>query len=166
MSNSNEKRESLSRNLRQRKVLALAGVVALILAIVGFFAFQTISERIAANEELAKVKDDYQATWCATFGADSYDTSVFETWYGFVDRNREFLESKEELKVTDGATGEVGLILEWELDWNYDIFVTNGPQPDFETAMVDLAPSIFWSTDELLALGVNEFGKPIPLPCN
>jgi len=56
-------------------------------------------------------------------------------------------------------------VLHFELEFG-DIFVTNGPQLNFETELLEPAPSIFWSTDELLALEENEFGKAVPLPCN
>lgn len=166
MSEQSEIKTALSKQLRRKRVFLFSGIGTAVLGVLGFIGLQAFQSVQAENAALAEVQADYQETWCSTFGAESFDTSVFDTWYAFVDRNRDFLQSKEQLQVTDGATGEVGLIIEWELDWNYDIFVTNGPQPDFGSAMLELAPSIFWSTDELLALGVNEFGKPVPLPCN
>ena len=151
----------LALRIRVRSIASISVVALLVVGgLVIFFGSKALNER----EALQSVKVDYQATWCNSFGAAQFDTTVFEEWYLFVDRHREFLQA-EPMLMTTIDTGEQRLILEYELDWSYDVFVTNGPQPDFQNSMKSLVPGMFWSTHELLALGENEFEKKVPLPC-
>lgn len=123
--------------------------------------FQAAFGRTASDDSFADLKEDYQSTWCDTFGADLFSNSSFDTWYEFVDRNRTLLQQHEQFWAIDAITGEVGLRLEQELDWGRNQFVVN-QLLDFNIWNVE---DMFRATNQELALGINEFGKPIPLPC-
>jgi hypothetical protein len=157
--------QQMAKGIRTRRftwrffVLASAAVVGL-----GGPTFWWLSAEAEGRAELQLVQDDYQATWCQTFGKSSFDIAVFDEWFSFLDRNREFLEARPGMMTTDGDTGEQQSVLEWHLDWAYDAFVTNGPIPNFEQQIWEVT-NIFAVTEDLLAQGENEFGKAVPLPC-
>jgi hypothetical protein len=165
MSDHSEKTDSLSRSLRQRKVLSFSAVGLTVLGAIGVFAIQGISQRNAANAAFAEAQEDYVATWCATFGAASFDITALDTWHAFIERNREFLESNQELKTTDNATGNVRLDLEYQLAWLEEWYVTGGQQYYF-SEVGPMAPDIFWSTHQFFAKEKNELGNPLPIACN
>jgi hypothetical protein len=41
--------------------------------------------------EVENVRDDYEATWCATFGKQEWNSGYLFAWREFVERNRPFL---------------------------------------------------------------------------
>lgn len=159
-------KESLSHSLRQRKILSFSVVGLIVLGTVGVFAIQGIAQRNAANAAFAEAQDDYVATWCATFGATSFDITALDTWYAFIERNREFLESNEELKITENATGKVGLDLQFTLDLLAEIYGPDDMQSFFITEVRQDAPNYFWSTHQFFAKEKNELGNPLPIACN
>lgn len=166
MSNHSEKTDSLSRNLRQRRVLSFSTVGLIVLGALGVFAVQAISQRNAANAAFGEVQGDYRATWCETFGSPSFGITAIDTWYDFIERNREFLESNQELMVTDNATGEVSLDLEYQLDWLEEYYGADGMQSYFSSDIGPMAPDIFWSTHQFFVKETNELGSPLPIACN
>jgi len=97
MTDLHESKTSLSKRLRRRRVFLSSGIGVAIFGVLGFLGFQSLQATQAERAALAEVQADYQETWCATFGAESFDTTVFDSWYAFVDRNRGFLEPREEL---------------------------------------------------------------------
>ena len=143
----------LRRRLQRRRflVLRLPGMVVAVavLAVAGIYLVQaTLLE--------SQVKADYQKTWCETFGIGKYSAESREAWYEFIDRNRQFLESRDNLIYEDGASGERYVGLEFELQ------MINVFAPD----AAELVPSVFSGPHRELASGKNEFGKAVPLPCS
>jgi len=158
--------QQMAKGIRTRRftrrffVLAIAAVVGL-----GGPTFWWLSAEAEDRAELQLVQNDYQATWCRTFGKSSFDAAVFDEWYEFVDRNREYLEAQPELMGTFPDTGERKLILKDKLDWISDVFASNDTGPDFELVFSQIGFDLFYVTEDLLAQGENEFGKAVPLPC-
>jgi hypothetical protein len=144
---------SLRKSLKRRR-FALAWlpwivVAAASLPVTGVYLVQ-------ANMLEAQVKADYQETWCETFGASKYNAESKQAWFDFIDRNRQYLESRPVLMHEDGGSGERYLGLEFELQ-TLNVF---------DKAAPGWIPLVFsWAHDEL-ASGKNEFGKAVPLPCS
>lgn len=152
----------LSRAIRRGRLAAFLAAIAVFSTVGSFLA---ISSWLAADSRLRAAQDDFQATWCATFGAESFDASILDSWYAFVERNRDFLEKTPALRSTRN-TGERIVIPEDTLDyWSENIWAL-GSGPDFESAVREFVAPEFWPLDEVLARGTNTFGKPVPLPCN
>lgn len=132
------------------------------------------------------VQEDYQATWCSTFGADSLDQTAFDEWFGFAERNRDFLESKQDLVTVDWESGAERIVFEWDLERALEAWNANEPQaPGYartdwdlqreearlklqldrhntvgvETVLEDYA--VLASLEPLLASGMDDFGNPI-----
>jgi hypothetical protein len=143
----------LRRRLQRRRflVLRLPGMVAAgaVLAVAGIYLVQ------AALLE-SQVKADYQKTWCETFGIGKYSVESREAWYEFIDRNRQYLESRDSLMYEDGASGERYVGLEYELQM-INVFSRDA---------AELVPFAFSGPHSELASGKNEFGKEVPLPCS
>ena len=102
-----------------------------------------------------QVKADYQKTWCETFGIGKYSVESREAWYAFIDRNRQYLESRDNLMYSR-PSGERYVGLEDELQW-INVFA-----PD----AAESVPFLFSGPHSELASGKNEFGKAVPLPCS
>ncbi len=103
----------------------------------------------------SQVKADYQETWCETFGAGKYNAESREAWYEFIDRNRQYLESRDSLMYEDGASGERYVGLEFELQM-VNVFAKEAAES---------VPLVFSGAHAELASGKNEFGKAVPQPC-
>lgn len=118
------------------------------LAVAGLYLVQ-------ANALEAKAEADYQKTWCETFGANKYSAESKQAWFEFIDRNRQYLESRDRLMQEDAGSGERYLGLEFELQ-TLNVFDQAAPA---------WIPLVFSSAHDELASGRNEFGKAVPLPC-
>jgi hypothetical protein len=148
----NARMASLRKSLKRRRfaVARLPWIVAAgaSLALTGAYLVQ-------ANMLEAQVKADYQETWCETFGASKYNAESKQAWFDFIDRNRQYLESRDILMQEDGGSGERYLGLEFELQ-NFNVFAMAAPE---------WVPLLFSGAHDELASGKNEFGKAAPLPC-
>lgn len=111
---------------------------------------------VQASTLEAKAEADYQKTWCETFGANKYSAESKQAWFEFIDRNRQYLESRGSLMQEDPGSGEPYLGLEFELQ-SLNVFAKAAPE---------WIPLIFSGTHDELAGGKNEFGKAVPLPCS
>jgi hypothetical protein len=111
---------------------------------------------VQASTLEAKAEADYQKTWCETFGANKYSAESKQAWFEFIDRNRQYLESRGSLMQEDAGSGEPYLGLEFELQ-NFNVF---------DKAAPEWIPLVFSPAHDELASGKNEFGKAVPLPCS
>lgn len=143
----------LRRRLLRRRLLLLwlpaVFVGAGVLAGVGVYFVQ-------ASRLETQVKADYQETWCETFGARKYSAESHAAWFEFIDRNREYLQSRESLLVEDPRSGAFYLGLERELQM-LNVFTQGASES---------VGYIFSGVHDELASGKNEFGKAVPLPCS
>ena len=142
----------LRRRLQRRRLLVLwlPGVFAAagVVAGAGVYVLQ-------ASLLESQVKADYQETWCETFGASKYSAESHAAWFEFIDRNREYLQSRESLLVEDPRSGAFYLGLEYELQM-LNVFTQGAAES---------VGFIFAGPHDELGSGKNEFGKGVPLPC-
>jgi hypothetical protein len=138
----------------QRRRFALSRLPGIVVA--GAALVVTGLYFVQANMLEAKAEADYQKTWCETFGANEYSAESKQAWFEFIDRNRQYLESRGSLMQEDAGSGEPYLGLEFELQ-NFNVF---------DKAAPEWIPLIFSGTHDQLASGKNEFGKAVPLPCS
>jgi hypothetical protein len=103
----------------------------------------------------SQVKADYQKTWCESFGAGDYSAFSKQAWFDFIDRNRQYLESRDRLMVEDPRSGQSYVGLERELQM-LNVFTIGAAESVGFT---------FAGPHDELASGKNEFGKAVPLPC-
>lgn len=82
--------EQLAKTLRtQRRVTAFAlGIFSAIA--VGSVAWALAAPAIAEQEAFSAVKEDFQETWCASYGVDPTDRRL-DLWEAFADRNRTYM---------------------------------------------------------------------------
>ncbi len=143
----------LRKRLQRRRFLVfrLPGIVAAgaLLAVAGVYLVQ-------ANLLESQVKADYQKTWCETFGAGQYSAKSKEAWFEFIERNRQYLESRDGLMVEDPRSGESYVGLEYELQM-FNVFNIGASES---------VGFIFSGPHDELGSGKNEFGKGVPLPCS
>ena len=83
--------EQLAKKLRKQRRLAFAtlgGLTAIVLAVtVWVIAMPLVAER----EAFRAIQDDFQDTWCATYGVDPTDPGL-DLWEEFAERNRSYME--------------------------------------------------------------------------
>lgn len=178
----------ISKAIRYRRyAIAVLGVAVLL----GVIALFSILSWVTADNRLRAAQDDYRATWCATFGAESLDQTAFDQWFGFAERNRDFLESKQDLATVDWESGDERTVFEWDLERALEAWNANEPQaPGYaitdwdlqkeearlkyqlnrrntvgvETVLADYA--VLVSLEPLLASGMDDFGNPINPLCD
>lgn len=178
----------ISKAIRYRRYTfaVLGGAV-----LVGVIAFFSISSWVTADSRLRAAQDDYQATWCATFGAESLDQTAFDQWFGFAERNRGFLESKRDLVRLDWESGEKKIVFERDLEGALEAWNASAPQASgyartdwdlqreeailkfkldrHNTVGVEAAfeeYAVLASIEGLLAARTDEFGNPIKPVCD
>lgn len=145
----------------------------------------------AQRDAKVAVQEDYQATWCSTFGADLLDQTAFDEWFGFVERNRSFLESGQDFVTVDWESGTPGTVFESDLTRAVEAWEANAPQASgyartdwdlqreeavvkfkldrhntvgVESAFEEYA--VLASIEGLLAIGTDDFGNPIKPVCD
>ena len=146
----------LARKLRWRQYLVVILPILLILTITGG---TVIYFKVQAERYLSAVKSDYQETWCKTYGIGDYSLESTVKWEAFIERHREFLDSKESLASPDPLTGERVIWFESSLKNNE---LVDRRDSDYAKGNVLY---IFSDLDNELASGKNEFGKSVRLVC-
>ena len=126
-------------------------------------SYLSTSALIERRVALTEVQEDYQTTWCATFGDELFGFEVFDQWGEFASEHWEYLKNQRRLTYLD----EYGKPTIW-----VDRFATvekqywvGTPVSDFRDYWKDYAGPFFYDTHRLLALGEDEYGNPAPLPC-
>ena len=151
----------MARLVRRRRTLWKALVAILVassILVALLFIWQVQAEEQAEEQS---VREDFQNTWCQTFGSDVSDTEVLAKWKTFINRNRGYLESRPELYI-ETFEGERVLHIEETIDYFIqEPLIT----PSFVPFEGEIEGSLGFPTVEYLALGKNEFGKPVVLPC-
>lgn len=171
----------------RRYAIAVLGVAVLL----GVIALFSISSWVTADNRLRAAQDDYRATWCATFGAESLDQTAFDQWFRFAERNRDFLESKQDLATVDWESGDERTVFEWYLERALEAWNANEPQaPGFARTDWDLQreeavlkfkldrhntvgvesaleeSAVLASLEGVLATRTDDFGNPINPVCD
>lgn len=145
----------LARTLRWRQyLLVVLPILLTIVVTLGSVTYLKVQE----GRYLAVIKNDYQKTWCKTYGVDVYTSQSTNEWEAFIGRHREFLDSLENLHYPDYLTGQ--RLFGLEIALKSDEF-----SRDSEYAS-QYAADVFSVVHDELAIGKNEFGKSVPLPCD
>ena len=156
------KSAQLARKLRWRQYLVVILPILLILTITGG---TVIYFKVQAERYLTTVKSDYQETWCKTYGIGDYSLESTREWEAFIERHREFLDSKESLHYIDPLTGERVFLFERNLK-NLEFLGQNeGSYTRSLYARETVEYSFNDGLNDELASGKNEFGKSVPLAC-
>jgi hypothetical protein len=83
--------EALAKSLRRRRTATISISVGLVAVVVGAVAWVgLVAPALAERQEFTQARDDFQRTWCETYGVDPTQPGVQE-WQAYIDRNREFL---------------------------------------------------------------------------
>lgn len=82
--------EQLAKKLRTQRTLTVVALGIFSALTIGAVAWVTAMPAMAEREAFNIVKEDFEKTWCATYGVDPTDPGL-ELWQAFADRNRTYM---------------------------------------------------------------------------
>ena len=82
--------EQLAKTLRTRRNLTFVSLGILSAVALSAVIWVTVMPALAEREAFNTVKEDFQKTWCATYGVDPTDRRL-DLWEAFAERNRTYM---------------------------------------------------------------------------
>lgn len=86
----NTRQEQLAKTLRTQRTFTISALSVVSVIALGGIGWAFSAPDIAEREALETVKEDFQQTWCATYGVDPTDPGL-EMWEEFANRNRAYM---------------------------------------------------------------------------